>query len=99
LTSWPISSASANAAGGSRAIAWGFPNQEPIGVPAASLNKNCAHAFRAVKQHNILRDLDYAMLKDKFDLHCSSLREELFPGYNLRDFLAHQARPRPDSVW
>ena len=58
-----------------------------IGIPVASLNKDCTHAFRAVKKYNLLRDLDYSMLEGRFDLHCAALREEIFPGYSLRGFL------------
>ena len=58
-----------------------------IGIPVASLNKDCTHAFRAVKKYNLLRDLDHSMLERRFDLHCAALREEIFPGYNLRGFL------------
>jgi transcriptional regulator with XRE-family HTH domain len=58
-----------------------------VGIPAGSLDRGCAHAFRATRKHNLLGDLDYSLLKRKLDLHCGELSEALFPGHTLRRFL------------
>jgi len=59
-----------------------------VGVDPNTLIRERSHLNKASYHVNILKSLDPQFLEEKFGMHCSSLMNEFFPGYTLKDFLA-----------
>jgi transcriptional regulator with XRE-family HTH domain len=59
-----------------------------VGIDPGTLIKERSHLNKASYHVNILKRLDSQFLEEKFDFHCSSLMNEFFPGYTLKDFLS-----------
>lgn len=56
-------------------------------IPVESLSRERTLSFPKEFNYNVMHELDYAFLKEKFDRHCTPLMERFFPGYTLKDFL------------
>jgi hypothetical protein len=57
------------------------------GVSPDTLLRENAHLNKAEYRVNILKRLDFDLLNDKFDRHCSVLMQKFFPDFTLRDFI------------
>ena len=55
-----------------------------VGIPADTLLREQTHLNKAKYNVNILKQLDFDFLHDKFEQHCSALMRKFFPEYTLR---------------
>jgi hypothetical protein len=58
-----------------------------IGVAQDTLLAERSHLFKARRKFGLLYEIDYGFLRDKCDQYCAGLMKDLFPCYNLQDFL------------
>jgi len=66
-----------------------------IEIPTRTLVREKSHLFVASKKFNILHDMDFGLLKNKFEYHCAPLMKKLFPDRSLEAFLENQ---KPDRL-
>jgi hypothetical protein len=67
-----------------------------IGVSVEDLNINRKHSYKANKKYNILKSLEYDIVKTICDDMCSELMQRFFPRYELCSYLAGE-RPTRSS--
>ena len=58
-----------------------------LGISETTLVREKSHLFRAVKKFHILHDMDFNLLKEKFEEHCSPLMGRYFAERTLEAFL------------
>ena len=58
-----------------------------LGVPEDTLSPEQSHLFKAAKKFNILHDMDFNLLQEKFQMHCATLMQKYFPNCTLEGFL------------
>jgi hypothetical protein len=56
-------------------------------IPEDTLVREKRHLFKAVKKINILHDMEFDLLKEKFEEHCSPLMRRYFADHSLEAFL------------
>jgi len=66
-----------------------------LGIPQDSLIRENRHFCKAPTKFNILHDMDFNLLNDKFEAHCGSLMRKYFPEQTLADFLGQTHKQQP----
>ena len=58
-----------------------------LGVPVDTLSPEQSHLFKAAKKFNILYDMDFNLLQEKFQMHCATLMQKYFPNRTFEGYL------------
>jgi hypothetical protein len=69
-----------------------------LGVSEDSLSPEQSHLFKAAKKFNILRDMDFNLLQEKFQMHCATLMQKYFPNRTLEGFLKNQSKDQEQNA-
>jgi hypothetical protein len=66
-----------------------------LGIPEDTLATDKTHLCKATRQFDILHDVDFHLLHEKFETHCGPLMRKYFPEETLGAFLEKTDRQHP----